>query len=323
MKWTIFRRLFLLIVSVILLSLGFYRRVSPERPGENEDGETVVPVELPWIAPDTDLIPGGEAGRLISYGRELVVNTASYFGPKGSVASLTNGLNCQNCHLDAGTRVWGGNFGGVTATFPRFRNRSGTCESIEKKINDCFVRSMNGRGLDTGSREMKAMIAYMAWLGKDVPEGRHPLGSGLIKVPYPDRAADPLRGEKVYFQKCRQCHGDGGQGLPRHDGAGYIYPPLWGKDSYNTAAGIYRLGKFVSFVKYNMPYGATYTKPQLTDEEAWDVAAYVNSRPRPLKKPAVDWPGVVSTYLPSELIYAAILSASASGTCAIGGISVA
>jgi thiosulfate dehydrogenase len=32
-----------------------------------------------------------------------------------------------------------------------------------------------------------------------------------------------------------------------------------------------------------MPLGATYENPQLTDEEAWDLAAYVNNLPRPSK----------------------------------------
>jgi thiosulfate dehydrogenase len=41
-----------------------------------------------------------------------------------------------------------------------------------------------------------------------------------------------------------------------------------------------------------MPWGATYNAPQLTDEEAWDVAAYVNSMPRPSKNLSADWPDI-------------------------------
>ena len=42
-----------------------------------------------------------------------------------------------------------------------------------------------------------------------------------------------------------------------------------------------------------MPFGvATHSNPQLSDEEAWDVAAFINSQPRPVKKFAQDWPDV-------------------------------
>src|SRR5687767_135986 len=58
-------------------------------------------VEWPWNAPDTATIPGTAEGDLIRYGRELVSRTAVYLGPKGKVARISNGMNCQNCHLDA------------------------------------------------------------------------------------------------------------------------------------------------------------------------------------------------------------------------------
>jgi thiosulfate dehydrogenase len=35
---------------------------------------------------------------LATYGHELISNTSYYLGPKGKVAALTNGMNCQNCH---------------------------------------------------------------------------------------------------------------------------------------------------------------------------------------------------------------------------------
>jgi thiosulfate dehydrogenase len=41
-----------------------------------------------------------------------------------------------------------------------------------------------------------------------------------------------------------------------------------------------------------MPYGTTYLSPQLTDEEAWDIAAYVNSMDRPNKPYVHDWPDI-------------------------------
>jgi len=39
-----------------------------------------------------------------------------------------------------------------------------------------------------------------------------------------------------------------------------------------------------------MPQGATFQNPQLTDEEAWDVAAFVLSQNRPHMNVPHDWP---------------------------------
>jgi thiosulfate dehydrogenase len=37
---------------------------------------------------------------------------------------------------------------------------------------------------------------------------------------------------------------------------------------------------------------SSHSKPVLTDEEAWDIAAYVNSMPRPVKTFDGDWPDI-------------------------------
>lgn len=243
-----------------------------------------------WIPPDTADIPATAAGELILYGRELIVHTAFYLGPSGKVAHISNGMNCQNCHLEAGTKFMGNNYAATAANFPRFRERSGTIESLEKKINDCLVRSLNGGPLDSNSREMSAMIAYIKWLGKDVVKGHRPPGSSIKELPYLERAADTLKGRMVFERECVQCHGRDGNGKYDSSGINYLYPPLWGPHSYNTGAGIFRLTKLAGYVKANMPLGNAY----LSEEEAWDVAAFVNSQSRPVKVFEGDWP-VLST----------------------------
>jgi thiosulfate dehydrogenase len=204
-------------------------------------------------------------------------------------------MNCQNCHLDAGTRPWGNNYRGVASTYPKYRERSGTVESIEKKINDCLERSLNGLPLDSNSKEMRAMVAYMIWVGADVSKGQKPKDAGIAKLTYLHRAADPVKGKMVYEEKCGRCHGNDGYGFLNKEGTAFIYPPLWGNSSYNSGAGIYRLSKFAGYVKDNMPYNeATHENPKLTDEECWDVAAFVNSQPRPGKDISADWPDVTT-----------------------------
>ena len=230
---------------------------------------------------------------LVRLGHDLIENTSYYFGPKGKIASISNGMNCQNCHIDAGIIPWGNNFSAVIISYPRFGYRSNAIMSISRRVNDCFERSLNGKAIDTNSHEMKAIIAYMHWLGDDVPKGQKPRGSGIMNIPLLDRAADPIAGNKVYVNNCRRCHGDNGQGMLNVDSSGYTYPPLWGPHSYNEGAGLYRLGSFAGFVKNNMPFKeANFQHPVLTNEEAWDVAAYVNSQPHPLNKSKNDFPDV-------------------------------
>lgn len=229
---------------------------------------------------------------LVKYGRELIENTSYYLGPNGKVAAITNGMNCQNCHLDGGTMPWGNNYSAVVPTYPKFRDRSGSIETIEKRVNDCLQRSLHGQAIDSLSREMRAIVAYMHWIGDDLPKGEKPKGSGVLELKYLDRPADPEKGLVVYQSKCTSCHGVNGLGQPNETG-GYVYPPLWGPNSYNNGAGLFRLSRFAGYVKANMPYLlATYKTPVLSDEESWDVAAYVNSRPRPVKDLSEDWPKI-------------------------------
>ncbi|MEO8174758.1 MAG: c-type cytochrome [Sediminibacterium sp.] len=245
-----------------------------------------------WTGAGANQIPVTAEGEIIRYGRNLIENTAQYLGPKGSVAQISNGMNCQNCHLDAGTKPWGNNYGAVASTYPKFRARSGSIETIEKRVNDCLERSLNGRSLDHNSKEMRAIVAYMQWLGDEIPKGTKPKGSGIMELSYLSRPADPVKGKMIYITTCERCHGKNGGGQPNIDGNGYTYPPLWGNKSYNTGAGLFRLSRFAGYVKNNMPNPLNYHNPELSDEQAWDVAAYVNSQPRPSKDLSKDWPDV-------------------------------
>jgi thiosulfate dehydrogenase len=247
-----------------------------------------------WTAPSDwrMMYLATEEQELVVYGRELIAHTSDYLGPKGSVKSISNGMNCQNCHLNAGTQPWGNNYFAVQSTYPKFRARSGAIEDQVKRVNDCFERSLNGQALPAESKEMRAILAYIKWLGTDVKKGKSPKGSGIFKLKGLKRAIDPAKGAEVYAAKCQSCHQADGGGVLAENGTSYTYPPLWGPHSYNHGAGLYRMSNFAGYVKYNMPLGANYDKPQLSDEEAWDLAAYVNSMPRPGKDLSKDWPDI-------------------------------
>ena len=280
---------------------------------EHEISHSVAELFTPekvWIAPDTSTIPGNDEGKLIRYGRRLMIHTSSYFGPGGSLSKSTNGINCQSCHLDAGTRPYGNNLAVASLTYPRYLARSNDTVTLAQKVNECFSRSLNGTPIDTSSHEMRAYVAYINWLGKDIKKGETPAGTGPIHAPpFIDRPADPERGRLVYEQHCTRCHGADGHGQLSADvlkdaskqlgGTAtaedlYYYPPVWGENSFNGVATLYRLSKFAGFVQHNMPYPLNYTNYILTDEQAWDVAAYANSRHRPIKDFSHDYASDIS-----------------------------
>ncbi len=288
------RKTFLITIVILAIILALAEIIIPHFKPNNKknQGLTLAITDSIWMAPDTNQIPHSAEGELIRYGRMLIANTSYFLGPNGKVAHLSNGMNCQNCHLDAGTKPWGNNYGGVFSTYPKFRERRGANENIYQRVNDCFQRSLNGVELDSNSREMQAILAYIKWMGKDVARNKKPKGAGIKQLAFLDRAADTANGKNVYAQKCTKCHGANGEGILKPDSFSYLYPPLWGENSYNTGAGLYRLSRFAGYVKDNMPFGSTYKSTQLTDEEAWDVAAYVNAQPRPQRNFKQDWPNI-------------------------------
>jgi thiosulfate dehydrogenase len=248
-----------------------------------------------WVPPSlfTDFVLEGEERDKVIFGQDLIANTSRYFGPHGSVAQISNGMNCQNCHLNAGRKNWGNNYSAVYSTYPKYRDRSGAIESIYKRVSDCFERSLNGNAPDSNSKEYKAIYAYIKWIGQGVEKNKKPFGSGIEKLPFMDRAADPVKGKIVYLAQCQSCHGPNGEGQMNLNGISYLYPPIWGEHSYNDGAGLFRLSSFAGYVKNNMPFNlASHSNPKLTSEEAWDVAAFVNSQPRPTKDKSKDWPDI-------------------------------
>jgi thiosulfate dehydrogenase len=245
-----------------------------------------------WQPKAMDAVADPALKEQVYYGRELIAHTAKYLGPNGSVLQITNGQNCQNCHLQAGTMTFGNNYGSVASTYPKFRARSGSTENIYKRVNDCFERSLNGKALDTTSKEMQAIVAYINHIGSNVSKGEKAVGSGLKDMVFLDRAANPEMGKTVYETKCQSCHQANGEGVLNPDKIEYSFPPLWGKHSFNDGAGLYRLTSFAKYIKYNMPLGVTHENPQLNDEEAWDVSAYILSQPRPHLAVPKDWPDI-------------------------------
>ena len=168
---------------------------------------------------------------------------------------------------------------GVYARFPQYRTRSATVEIIEDRINDCFERSMNGKALPRDSRAMRDVVAYLAFLSYGIPVGAQVVGQGIPRLE--PLAGDTVRGRELFASACTVCHGADGQGTN-------AAPPVWGPHSYNIGAGMARVRTAAAFIHQAMPFDKPGT---LTPQQSFDLAAYINSRPRPdFRLKAEDWP---------------------------------
>ena len=230
---------------------------------------------VPFRIPSESEIKDTTVLAAVRRGRALLANTRDSL-PR----HVGNKLRCVSCHMGDGLKPNEMPYVGVYARFPQYRTRSAAVEIIEDRINDCFERSMNGRALPRDSRPMRDIVAYFAFLSYGVPVGSHVEGQGIPRIE-PPLEGDTARGRQVFTARCTICHGADGQGTN-------AAPPLWGRHSYNIGAGMARVRTAAAFIKQAMPFD----KPgSLTPQEAFDVARFINSRPRPdFAAKADDWP---------------------------------
>jgi thiosulfate dehydrogenase len=228
-----------------------------------------------WVPPDSE-IPDGELGRAIRRGRALLAHTRDSLPRYAGSA-----LRCFSCHLQEGAQVASLPLVGVYSRFPQYRSRNGLVNLLEDRINDCFERSLNGKALPRDGRDMRDIVAWLAWISRGIaPPGELP-GTGSVRFAPPAEAGDTARGREAFAQACARCHGPDGQGTA-------LAPPLWGPRSFNIGAGMARLRTAATFIRYNMPNDRAVA---LTDRQAYDVAAYLVSRPRPdFARKDLDWP---------------------------------
>ena len=221
------------------------------------------------LAPDGSGVPDGELGRSIRRGHAILAATRDSL-PKHVGATL----RCTSCHLGDGRQKSALRLTGVYARFPQYRARAGTVQRLEDRVNDCFLRSMNGSALAFEDATMRDIIAYLAFIsrGTVVEEAGSPVSAPLTAAA---STGDTIAGAQVYRAQCTRCHGADGAGITP-------FPPLWGKNSFNIGAGMARLRTAAAFIRANMPQDQA---GSLSELDALNVAAYVTSRPRP------DFPG--------------------------------
>lgn len=233
------------------------------------------PVEAPAKGPEVVTLPTGDDPFSIEVRRGAAILSATHDSlPK----QVGNGLRCTSCHLDGGTHEvlgWKGSY----ARFPQYRTRSASIQTIEDRVNDCFERSLAGKALPADTAPMKAIVAYLAWMSKEVP--LTPSVTPKLTVGFDSLVPDSAAGGQLFAAECARCHGPDGQGTA-------LATPLWGPRSYNIGAGMARYRTAAAFIHANMPYDRAGV---LTRQQAIDVASFINGHPRPdLAGKENDWP---------------------------------
>jgi thiosulfate dehydrogenase len=234
-------------------------------------GDSKISAPTQFAPPPEAEIPNNEFGEMVLMGKNIFTHTGQY--AKGYVG---NGLNCANCHIDNGRKADSAPLWAAYVLYPAYRKKTGLVDTMQSRIQGCFRFSMNGKVPAADSKEITALVTYSYWLASGAPTGTRLPGQGFGKIAKPGQTPDLVRGSEVFKNNCALCHGADGQGT-KANGV-YAFPPLWGKDSYNWGAGMHRIDTAASFIKNNMPFGRG---GSLSDQEAWDVALFMNSHDRP------------------------------------------
>jgi len=229
------------------------------------------PVASAFVPPLAANAPADAYGDAVRLGERLMTDTAA-LAPR----YVGNGLVCSNCHLDAGRKAGAAPLWAAFVNFPAFRKKNGEINSFQKRVQDCFLYSLNGTPPPLGSRELLAIESYAAFMARGLPSGMSPPGRGFPTIVPPALPANDARGAAVYVEKCASCHGQDGAG--QAVAGDRVYPPLWGARSFNWGAGMATIDKAAAFIRANMPLGQ---EGSLSVQKAWDVATFVDGKIRP------------------------------------------
>ena len=226
---------------------------------------------ITFTPPPETAIPDTPLGDIIRFGKDVFVNTQKY-----AKKYVGNGLNCVNCHLDAGRQAGSAPLWAAYVAYPAFLDKTKQVNTFTERLDVCFRYSMNGTMPPLDSEVITGLTAYSFWLATGAPVGAWLAGRGYPAVAAAAQRPDAARGKAVFATHCASCHGADGQGLKT--GTTYVMPPVWGRASYNKGAGMHRVETAAAFIKANMPMGQGNT---LTDQQAWDVATFIDTQPRP------------------------------------------
>lgn len=224
----------------------------------------------PSLPPSIGNLPHDKYAELVAQGYRIFVATPAFAPRYGG-----NALSCSNCHLDAGTKAWAAPISLAWGEYPAYNARNDRVITFEERLQDCFRYSLNGLAPPVDSLEIRALVAYAQWIARGAVVGGNAPGRGFPSIGRTGSDPNALRGRDVYAKRCAACHGADGEGR-RAAGGAYEVPSVWGLSSFNKGAGFARNDLLAGFIKANMPLGA----PDLSDQESFDVAAWINLQER-------------------------------------------
>lgn len=247
------------ILWIGMLSLIIFTACS-ESTSEEDERDTDDESNPPSVH---DLDPDAPLTSYIEDGEELV-NSTTLTDEQGSE------LSCMSCHADGGLTN-NLSLAGVTEKYPAYSPREGTVVTLQERINESIVRTLNGEKLEYDGEEMRSIIAYLTHISDrdkvrtDTEENTS--DDTIVEIPEPDLE----NGEKLYEERIADSS-----------------PPLWGEQSFTDGSSMSRMSVMTNFVKHSLPEN---DPGSLSDQEAADVAAFILAQERPeWENHDADWP---------------------------------
>lgn len=253
---------------------------------------------------DIDTAPPG-----VFLGYLYMHHTSETLGPDGNTVYADTGepyvttvTACSSCHFTGGHVPFGSPVyqspskyqpDPETGLGPYFRPL-GYHRDLEDSVIDCFRNCMNAeRAPEKDDPVMVALVNYIHWVSDGIldpamkddwdllpPEAgpKLPVIAGVSSM-----RADPVRGASLYANRCSDCHDEDAPGAGEYKVGEERprIPALWGiQDGYSEGAAFYRTPVLAAYMQKHMPFGEAET---LSDQDALDIAAYINAadKPRP------------------------------------------
>ena len=230
-------------------------------------------VSAAFSPPPENAIPDNDFGKMVKLGEAIFYDTQ-----KNAKQFVGNDLQCSNCHIDRGRLANSAPLWAAYVAYPAYRSKNGHVNTFQERMQGCFKYSMNGKAPPFNDKVLVALESYAYFLAKGAPTGDSKIkGRGYPTPKNKPASFDLAKGSKVYASHCALCHGDDGAGQKAANGT-VVFPALWGAKSFNWGAGMGSIKNAAGFIKANMPLSQGNT---LSDEDAWNVAAYVDSHDRP------------------------------------------
>ena len=255
----------LLLLLVLTVLLGACANNTSDKAEKNDNGneandelneaaEQEGAPSVDELDPDDELTPFIERGKDLMDGSEQISNEEE-----------SGKLSCMSCHAD-GDDTEGVSLVGVTSEYPKYDGRNDAVITIEEKINDTIMHTLNRDAIDYDSEEMRSIVAFLTYISKGEKYDNHKKEEEIEDIPKPDLN----NGENLYEEKIQDSS-----------------PDLFGEDSFTDGSALSSFSVMTNYVKNYLPKD---DPASLSDQEAADISGYILSQDRPeWRKDESEW----------------------------------